>query len=91
MPKISEVINFPDSIPIDNMHLVLLGMFKKLGEFYLPVIKTSIKYYYHSKKIYFLKFLKILFKIFFNREEFWINFKNDQGLQTAKDHSKARF
>jgi hypothetical protein len=52
MPKISEVINFPDSIPIDYMHLVLLGMFKKLGEFYLPVIKTSIKYYNHSKKRY---------------------------------------
>ena len=41
-PKISEVMNFPDSIPIDYMHLVLLGMFKKLGELYLPVIKKSI-------------------------------------------------
>ena len=41
-PKISEVMKFPDSIPIDYMHLVLLGMFKKLGELYLPVIKKSI-------------------------------------------------
>ena len=28
---------------IDYMHLVLLGMFKKLGELYLPVIRTSIE------------------------------------------------
>jgi len=36
-------MDFPESIPIDYMHLVLLGMFKKLGELYLPVIRTSIE------------------------------------------------
>jgi hypothetical protein len=39
-------MDFPESIPIDYMHLVLLGMFKKLGELYLPVIRTSIENLY---------------------------------------------
>ena len=48
-------MDFPESIPIDYMHLVLLGMFKKLGEFYLPVIRTSIE----NLHIYIIIFLSL--------------------------------
>jgi hypothetical protein len=36
--KIAYSMNLPDGLPIDYMHLVLLGMFKKLGMIYFKNI-----------------------------------------------------
>ena len=41
--SIASILNIPECIPIDYMHLVLLGMFRKLGDIYFKkMISKSI-------------------------------------------------
>jgi hypothetical protein len=40
--KISNSLNLPDGLPIDYMHLILLGMFKKLGKIYFETLLSKI-------------------------------------------------
>ena len=39
---ISDSLHLPDGLPIDYMHLILLGMFKKLGKIYFETLLSKI-------------------------------------------------
>ena len=62
-PIVSEILELPNSIPIDYMHLVCLGILKNLAKLWFDSHNKSLPYFLGKKIVLIKKFFFYQFNI----------------------------
>lgn len=80
---LSEIIEFPNSFPLDYMHLLCLGLFKRIMGSWFDSVNNKMEFYIGNQKSY--KKIKHQLKIF-KKENKRIKIKFNHKLKNSSFH-----